>query len=1073
MRKNIKSFLQALSLVFCLVTITFGQSTSGSIEGVVKDEKGAVIPGASVTVEGLDVGFKQTVQTGNDGFYRLKVVPAGNYRVTVAPISGFAESKINSTQVVIEKVTRADVTVGISENVVNVEVAADPLGVVVDTSDSKIQSNITSELIDQLPKGTSFTSVLRASPATRQEAKSGGFQIDGASGSENTFIIDGQEVTNFRTGALNSVNNIPTALVREVQIKTSGFEAEHGGASGGVISIGTKSGSDEFHGEFGSQFEISKFQPNNRFVSAFYQPNATTQIPYHIQQPKDDATNFFPTALLSGPVIKNRLWFLGSYSPQIFETSRDVNYYGSNPTNLQINPLYPQTDNYNTKTRFEYALARLDGNITNNIRAFATYLWNPAVYEGVMPLNAIAVGGTPASAFGLRGPDLAGIQGGRTNSNTLTTQVAWTPTSKMVATFRYGHGFLNERGTNAYGIANETRFQCSGLASSPVYTNGTAGCIRLFQNTLNNSPTTRDVSKRNTFNADLGYTVGLFGGNHSFKGGYEYGTVKNDVSSGYSTTGIVTLQYGRDFNFYGVSFSCAAIPNCIGVGRMQRFGTLGVASNRYQGLYIQDKWQVTDRLTLNLGVRAESENLPAFNTGEGRGGTPIEIPWGRKIAPRLGGAFDLFGNGRSRIFASYGWFYDRLKFELPRGSFGGDFFRRDYFPILSTNPQYSYYTPARILGNFTDPIGGGDPSTAGGLSIFQGDFRIPSNLTPEQFQALGLPIGGVDPNLKPFRQSEFTVGYEQEINPEYVLSARYTRKNVEDAIEDQANLGLFEAEAYIIGNTGVGFAYDSRLAAGVVKQTTAQRLYNAFEISLTKRLSHNYFFSANYTLSSLYGNYSGLASSDENGRTSPGVTRSFDYPINGFTATGEKDNGRLATDRPHVLKVYGGYTWDWWNNKNNSTDLTFFTSVASGTPQTTFITVVASAIPLSKRNDLGRTPALSSTDFSLSHSYRFGRDSKYKLVFDVNLLNAFNQNAVTSFDTDKYINVNAISADDVDPNYDPETMTLIPILNQVLNGNVGPQLQALDTADNRNQRYGKANGYQAARNVRFGFRFVF
>ena len=79
---------------------------------------------------------------------------------------------------------------------------------------------------------------------------------------------------------------------------------------------------------------------------------------------------------------------------------------------------------------------------------------------------------------------------------------------------------------------------------------------------------------------------------------------------------------------------------------------------------------------------------------------------------------------------------------------------------------------------------------------------------------------------------------------------------------------------------------------------------------LNKRLDHHYYFNANYTLGYLFGNYSGLASSDENGRTSPGVDRFFDYPINGFTATGQPDNGYLATDRRHVFKSYGGYEFD-------------------------------------------------------------------------------------------------------------------------------------------------------------------
>src|SRR5204862_3146614 len=119
-------------------------------------------------------------------------------------------------------------------------------------------------------------SLLKLSPATRDEPLSGGFQVDGASGSENAFIVDGLAVENFRTGVLNRVNNIPTALVSEIQIKTGGFEAEHGGASGGVVVVATKSGSDTFHGDVGVAFEPSGLQPSPRFASQRFVSSSST-----------------------------------------------------------------------------------------------------------------------------------------------------------------------------------------------------------------------------------------------------------------------------------------------------------------------------------------------------------------------------------------------------------------------------------------------------------------------------------------------------------------------------------------------------------------------------------------------------------------------------------------------------------------------------------------------------------------------------------------------------------------------------------------------------------------------------
>jgi hypothetical protein len=446
----------------------------------------------------------------------------------------------------------------------------------------------------------------------------------------------------------------------------------------------------------------------------------------------------------------------------------------------------------------------------------------------------------------------------------------------------------------------------------------------------------------------------------------------------------------------------------------------------------------------------------------------------------LGGAYNLFGDGKTKIYGNFGWFYDRLKFELPRGLFGGNFQRVDYFPITAANPNYNYYTPSRILGSWTDPLGGGDPSTAGGLSQLQRDQRIPSNLSPEQFTNLGLPVTGVDPDLKPFRQSEITVGFEREIFRGYVLTARYTRKNIDSAIEDHAILGLSESENYPIGNPGRGLDLKLDQQTGYAKSAIPQRVYNAVEIVLNRRLSNNFFFNANYTYGRLFGNYSGLASSDENGRTSPAVNRFFDYAINGFTALGEPDNGFLATDRRHVFKAFGGYTFNRWGGDAHATDLNFFFTAQQGTPQTTFVTVSATSIPLTKRGDLGRTPALTQTDLSLTHRFKF--KGHYSMAFDFNVLNAFNQNTVTGLVTGRYRVTNAIASTDIDPTYVAKTQTLTTVVNKILNGQIGPQIEGLASGANQSlagrpnpisSLYGQPSGYQGIRSVRFGFRFTF
>jgi hypothetical protein len=255
---------------------------------------------------------------------------------------------------------------------------------------------------------------------------------------------------------------------------------------------------------------------------------------------------------------------------------------------------------------------------------------------------------------------------------------------------------------------------------------------------------------------------------------------------------------------------------------------------------------------------------------------------------------------------------------------------------------------------------------------------------------------------------------------------------------------------------------------GYTKAATPQRNYKGWDISLDRRLANNYYFNMNYTYSRLYGNYSGLASSDEAGRTSPGVNRFFDLPTIGFTAKGQPDNGLLGTDRPHVFNAYGAYIFDWRGSKTNSTELGAYTTFQSGTPQSTLVGFIT-PIFLNERGDMGRTEMLTQTDFTVSHKYKFGRDSRFTVAADVNILNLFDEANVTSLST----TLSTVTMS-------PATFGLTEVAGAnaftsgALYSQINTYLAGTATVLNRKTAaYGQPNGYQGPRSVRFGLRLIF
>jgi hypothetical protein len=986
-----------MALLLALVLGPFGsafatlarpQENSGSIAGVVKDQSGAVIPGAKVTATSTASIRPLDATSHNDGSYRFPSVPVGKYTVT-ATQSGFKTVTSQDVEVQLGKTATIDFEMPAGQVSETVTVTAG--GETIDLTSSKTATNITESIIEHTPKGRSFNSILPYAPGVIFDPRAGntgttstgptgtngnnpgggvgGYSVNGASGSENTFIIDGVEVSNIRNAALGRESAIPFEFVREIQVKVGGYEAEYGGATGGVINVITKSGSNDFHGEGGLLFTGAQLNASPR---GFWQRLAANPSQAEFfRQREDEYRTFFPVFELGGPLLKDRLHFFTSYAPEMTRFERTVPFTAGTKTTTQ-------------RVIRHYGMARLDYAPTQNMQINTSYLWTPIRVQGVLTGVDRRVA-APTN-------DLS-IQGGYTPANAYTASWNWTPTSRVVLSARYGYKYLNDKG-NTYGLPGSPRYIYQTATSGSAYDPNIykpvpaqfAGNTN-FQNVSSTFQVLKDITTRHNVYLDGSYVGRLFGQQHTFKGGYALNRIANAVNDDH-LNGLFLIAWGQGFTRGSFNDAHGDYGYYIWQDGI-RHNTQ--ANSRNQGFYVQDSWQIHPRVTINVGARFENEFLPPF-TKEVAGkkvANPISFGWGDKIAPRIGGAWDVRGDGRWKLSASWGEFYDTMKYELARSSFLGDFWH-DHVYLLN-DPD------VRKLSKAT-------PGALGPEIIDIDNRTVPIGPNGE--------LEGIDTRIKPMLSREFTVASEHRLRETMFGSVRYTHKRLVRGIEDIGVLDVNESEQYVIGNPGLGATspdcttncLPGPLAGGGLISPSgdpfvpkARRDYDAVEFRFNHELREgrlrNFSYFASYTWSRLYGNWAGLANSDEAGRSQPNVSRAFDLAQGNFDQKGRNVFGLLATDRPHQFKFFGNYQF---KTRAGLTDVSLSQLAFSGTPLSSEVTFIVPVF-FNGRGDLGRTPTFTQTDLLFAHTVSLGERVKAKV--DVNVTNLLNQATVVGVTT--------------------------------------------------------------------------
>ena len=288
------------------------QETTAGLQGTVKDSSGGTVAKATVEVTSPALIGVKRADTDATGYFRFTNLPPGTYAATITA-TGFRTNKQQGIELAVGHLPSLNVVLEVGAVTETVDVSAQ--AALIDPTQSKVQTNIPDTNLMNLPtQSLSFQSVIQFAPGARSEPLQAGYQINGASNSENSYLVEGMETASVFDG--HSQSNVPMDFIQEVQVKTNGFEAEYGGALGGVVNVIQKSGSNELHGSVFTYYNADRFNAapnftrlrNPQFPANLTGPRLDQPIEYYAPI-KDHSRIVDPGFTLGGPIFKDRLWF--------------------------------------------------------------------------------------------------------------------------------------------------------------------------------------------------------------------------------------------------------------------------------------------------------------------------------------------------------------------------------------------------------------------------------------------------------------------------------------------------------------------------------------------------------------------------------------------------------------------------------------------------------------------------------------------------------------------------------------------------------------------------------------------
>ncbi len=912
--------MKTRSLTICLILSLLAThaalaQTTGRIDGRTVSE-GTGLPGVTVTATSPNLQGTRVVQTDSNGGFRFVNLAPGLYTVR-AELSDFTTLEHQDVVVGIERTVtlQFEMSPAISDEVIVTSEAP-----VVDITSSSAGVNLSSDVFEEIPLARDFYAVAAIAAGTGADRE--GTTIAGATSVENQYVIDGLNTTGVLRG--QEAKQLNVEFIQEVQVLTGGLQAEYGRLTGGLINAITKSGGNEFTGDVFGYVADSSLQSTNSQGSEI---RSDAAVVVDTQDQQDFGFD------LGGYLVKDKLWFFAAYDRvEEIEAKTVVNTIQNAALGT---PLSGET--IDTDIERDLFAGKLTWSPAQSHRIAASLFADPTSKIGSTLNRFGQIVGPPSTFIGVRdsgGTDYTVRYDGLFGKSLL---------AEASAGFHEEEDITNGPGKNQVHFIDQT------TAGSP-----TSGGLPFHRD--------QDLS-RDVYKASLS----SFLGDHELK----FGTDIEDLQ-------VVTA------NFNGGAGQRIYLRPRFGPNGEPEFRHRFFVDNQAPGFlasdpttwtllaplvsrpetqntsfFAQDVWRARSDLTFSAGVRLETQEI-----GDRFGAVQADIDdnW----AGRFGVTWDVFGNGRSKLFANYGRYFLSIPLDINIRAFGGEV--ECFCYNFSSNPN---------------------------------DIT-PDPLAPENSTLRGAGGTPVDPSLQGQFIDEVLLGFEYEVAPNFALGVQATYRDLGRVVEDFLDASTGN---YFVANPGQGvgttvtfydYYFSNRPNGDVINSFTApsagaDREYKSVQLTARKRFSGNWQLLANYVWSELEGNYDG-AFQVSTGQLDPTINSAFDYADFAINA-----EGRLSLDREHQFRVDGTYRFD----EGWADGLTVGASAfwKGGFPLNAYGYSSAynnHELFLAPRGSLGRGPDQYELDLHLNYPIKLSQNKEINLLVDI--FNVLDRQSITRLD---------------------------------------------------------------------------